>query len=168
VRDRLPAHRSRLVQDFIAELQGWISTAYLPPYAPELNPVEYIWGYWKQHELPNVCPKDYWQLSEAARRTLHRMRRRPRLISGFQSFQDDHSKKNRSADPPASSLGPSLTVLCSTSAVFFQASLSVAPSIQPSNNRNLARMPRFATNGHSYKLANIHSTHARGIQIHLS
>jgi transposase len=70
-------------QDYIASLQGWISTAYLPPYAPELNPVEYIWGYWKQHELPNVCPKDYWQLSEAARRTLPRMRRRPRLITAF-------------------------------------------------------------------------------------
>jgi len=55
--DRLPGHRSRLVQEYIAGLQGWISTAYLPPYAPELNPVEYIWGYWKQHELPNVCPK---------------------------------------------------------------------------------------------------------------
>jgi transposase len=81
--DRLPGHRSRLVQDYIASLQGWISTAYLPPYAPELNPVEYIWGYWKQHELPNVCPKDFWQLSEAARRTLRRMRRRPRLISAF-------------------------------------------------------------------------------------
>src|SRR5580700_1301009 len=81
--DRLPAHRSRLVQDFIAELQGWIATVYLPPYAPELNPVEYIWGYWKQHELPNVCPKDFWQLSEAARRTLRRMRRRPRLITAF-------------------------------------------------------------------------------------
>jgi transposase len=81
--DRLPGHRSRLVQDYIASLQGWISTAYLPPYAPELNPVEYIWGYWKQHELPNVCPKDYWQLSEAARRTLRRMRRRPRLITAF-------------------------------------------------------------------------------------
>ena len=79
--DRLPAHRSRLVQDYIASLQGWISTAYLPPYAPELNPVEYIWGY--QHELPNICPKDYWQLSEAARRTLRRMRRRPRLITAF-------------------------------------------------------------------------------------
>ena len=36
--DRLPGHRSRLVQDYIASLQGWISTAYLPPYAPELNP----------------------------------------------------------------------------------------------------------------------------------
>ena len=86
VTDRVgsPARPSQpAVQDYIASLQGWISTAYLPPYAPELNPVEYIWGYWKQHELPNVCPKDYWQLSEAARRTLHRMRRRPRLITAF-------------------------------------------------------------------------------------
>src|SRR5262249_27654197 len=39
-------------------------------YAPELNPVEYIWGYWKQHALTNVCPKDYWGLDQTARRTL--------------------------------------------------------------------------------------------------
>ena len=56
--DRLPAHRSRLVQEFIELSEGHIATEYLPPYAPELNPVEYIWAYWKQHELPNVCPKD--------------------------------------------------------------------------------------------------------------
>jgi transposase len=81
--DRLPAHRSHLVQDYIASLEGWIHSAYLPPYAPELNPVEFIWAHWKQDELPNVCPQDYYQLSEAARRTLRRMRRRPRLITAF-------------------------------------------------------------------------------------
>ncbi len=81
--DRLPAHRSAIVRDYIDQLQGRIRTEYLPPYAPELNPVEYIWAYWKHHELPNVCPKDYWQLSEGARRTLRRMRRRRRLISAF-------------------------------------------------------------------------------------
>jgi transposase len=81
--DGLPAHRSRLVREYIESLDGRIELAYLPSYAPELNPVEYIWAHWKQHELPNVCPKDYWQLSEAARRTLRRMRRRPRLITAF-------------------------------------------------------------------------------------
>ena len=44
--DRLPGHRSRLVQDYIASLNGWIVTSHLPLYAPELNPVEHIWGYW--------------------------------------------------------------------------------------------------------------------------
>lgn len=81
--DGLPAHRSRLVRDYLQILNGRIRTEFLPSYAPELNPVEYIWAYWKQHELPNVCPKDYWQLSQAARRTLKRMRRRPRLITAF-------------------------------------------------------------------------------------
>jgi transposase len=81
--DGLPAHRSRMVRDYITDLDGWIHIEYLPPYAPELNPVEYIWAYWKQHELPNVCPKDFWSLDREARRTLRRMRRRPRLIAAF-------------------------------------------------------------------------------------
>jgi transposase len=81
--DRLPANRSHLVRDYVDSLGGWIQMEYLPPYAPELNPVEYIWPYWKQHELPNLFPKDHWQLSEGARRALRRMRRRPRLITAF-------------------------------------------------------------------------------------
>ena len=35
---------SRLVKDFLAEQKGAISLEYLPAYAPELNPVEYLWG----------------------------------------------------------------------------------------------------------------------------
>ena len=81
--DRLPAHRSRLVREFIELSEGHIATEFLPSYAPELNPVEYIWAYWKQHELPNVCPKDYWELDERARKSLRRMRRKPRLITAF-------------------------------------------------------------------------------------
>lgn len=81
--DRLPAHRSKVVADFVESLNGRIHIEYLPAYAPELNPVEYLWGHWKHHELPNVCPADLWQLSEGARRTLRRLRRRPRLITAF-------------------------------------------------------------------------------------
>ena len=81
--DRLPAHRSRLVREFIELSEGHIVTEYLPPYAPELNPVEYIWAYWKQHELPNVCPKDYGELSRRARQALRRMQRKPRLVTAF-------------------------------------------------------------------------------------
>lgn len=42
--DRLPAHRSRLVAEFVRCLEGEIEIEYLPAYAPELNPVEYLWG----------------------------------------------------------------------------------------------------------------------------
>ena len=81
--DGLPAHRARLVTEFIAAQQGRLVVERLPGYAPELNPVEYIWGYWKHHELPNFCPRDFAQLSYQARRALRRMRRRPRLVRSF-------------------------------------------------------------------------------------
>jgi transposase len=76
-------HRSRLVRDFVASHDGRLSLEFLPGYAPELNPVEYLWGHWKHHELPNLCPKDFWQLSAQARKALRRMRRRPRLVTAF-------------------------------------------------------------------------------------
>ena len=56
---------------------------WLPGYAPELNPVEHIWGYLKEHELPNLCPGELWQLGAAARGALRRMRRRPTLVAAF-------------------------------------------------------------------------------------
>ena len=74
--DRSQTHRGRLVREFVARQRGRIELEYLPAYAPELNPVEYIWGYWKHHELPNFCPRDFAQLSYHARRALRRMRRR--------------------------------------------------------------------------------------------
>jgi transposase len=81
--DGLPAHRGRVVKRFIAAQHGRIATEQLPAYTPELNPVEYIWGYWKHHELPNFCPRDFGQLSYQARRALRRMRRRPPLVRSF-------------------------------------------------------------------------------------
>ena len=81
--DRLKQHRSRLVKDYVASQRGTIEIEYLPAYAPELNPVEYLWGYWKQHELPNLCARDLVQLGSFGRAALRRMRRRPTLVASF-------------------------------------------------------------------------------------
>jgi hypothetical protein len=48
-----------------------------------LNPVEYWWPHWKQHELPNLCPSNFGQPSHSARKALRRMRRRPTLVIAF-------------------------------------------------------------------------------------
>ncbi len=69
--------------DFVREQQGRLWLEFLPAYAPELNPVEYLWAHWKQHELPNFCPQSFGQLSSYARRALRRMRRRPTLVMAF-------------------------------------------------------------------------------------
>lgn len=78
--DGLPAHRSKLVNDFVQLQDGKIILERLPAYAPELNPVEYIWAYLKQHELPNFCARNLWSLGEMARKKLKRMRRRKPLL----------------------------------------------------------------------------------------
>ncbi len=81
--DGLPSHRSRLVREFVAATEGGLVLERLPAYAPELNPVEYLCGYWKHHELPNFCPKDFVQLSGHDRRALRRIQRRPHLVTAF-------------------------------------------------------------------------------------
>ena len=57
--DGLPGHRSHLVWDFVRQQRGRLWLEFLPAYAPELNPVEYLWSHWKQHELPNFCPTTF-------------------------------------------------------------------------------------------------------------
>ncbi len=81
--DGLRPHRSRLVKELVKRRRGRLAIEFLPAYAPELNPVEYLWGYWKQHELPNLCPKTFLELSEHARGALRRMRRRTTLVTAF-------------------------------------------------------------------------------------
>lgn len=84
--DGAPIHRSKLVTAYLQAQAEWLHVERLPAYAPELNPVEYLWSHWKQHELANFCPKDIWELSHAASQALKRIRRRqrrPKLIAAF-------------------------------------------------------------------------------------
>jgi transposase len=82
--DGATIHRSKLVREYIAGLRGKLWVERRPAYAPELNPVEYLWAYWKQHELPNLATRDLWQLSGWAAHGLRCIRRkRRRLLSAF-------------------------------------------------------------------------------------
>lgn len=81
--DRLQAHRSRLVNQYVEQQRGRIALEYLPAYAPELNPVECIWGYLKSHAMPNFCARDLGHLKSAARSRLKSMQRRTTLVTAF-------------------------------------------------------------------------------------
>jgi transposase len=63
--DGLPAHHSRAVWEFVRQQRGRLWLEFLSAYAPELNPVEYLWSYWKQHELPNFCPATFGAVERA-------------------------------------------------------------------------------------------------------
>jgi hypothetical protein len=53
--DGLPAHRSRAMTEYLQGQRSWLSVERLPGYAPELNPVESLWGNVKGQELANLC-----------------------------------------------------------------------------------------------------------------
>jgi transposase len=79
----LAAHQSRVMRDFVARQRGWLTVERLPGYAPELNPVEPIWGNVKRTELANVCAADLDALRGPLRRGCARVRRHPQLAFAF-------------------------------------------------------------------------------------
>lgn len=81
--DGVGMHKSRKVRNWLEAQEGRLAVAFLPPYAPELNPVEAIWAYLKKHEIANLCPTHLAEVSVYARARLKSMQRRPRLIRAF-------------------------------------------------------------------------------------
>lgn len=80
--DRLNAHRSA-AKHFAQQHPDWFTFEFLPPYSPELNPVEQCWGHTKCHELPNYYAQDVEDLRAAVRQRLSRKRRRHSLLRSF-------------------------------------------------------------------------------------
>jgi transposase len=81
--DGLQAHRSRLVREHVEAQRGRLALERLPAYAPELNPVEYVWGYLKHHAMPSYCVADFADVADRTRRNLRSMQRRPTLVRAF-------------------------------------------------------------------------------------
>lgn len=60
----------------------WLAAYQLPPYAPELNPVEGVWSHLKR-SLANLTKHSLDQLTALVKTRLKRMQYRPRLIEGL-------------------------------------------------------------------------------------
>ena len=48
VLDSLPAHKAKIVQDYVVSTRGKLEFHFLPGYAPELTPDELVWNYMKR------------------------------------------------------------------------------------------------------------------------
>lgn len=64
VMDRLNVHR-KAVRELRETSAKWLHVEWLPPYAPDLNPVEAIWGHTKCSALANFVPDDIDRLRDA-------------------------------------------------------------------------------------------------------
>ena len=45
--DGHPAHKAKIVAQYVQSTQGRLELHFLPPYAPDLNPDEFVWSYMK-------------------------------------------------------------------------------------------------------------------------
>ncbi|WP_412030365.1 IS630 family transposase [Deinococcus yunweiensis] len=65
VLDRAMIHRSKAVQAFV-QVHERLSLVYLPPYEPELNPIELIWADLKRNVVGNFCAIDWQRIRRKA------------------------------------------------------------------------------------------------------
>jgi len=80
--DRLQVHRAKKVQALTASTPA-LRTVFLPPYAPELNPVEYLWAYLKLNPLANRAFFELAELATAARHSTRTVQRDQILLRSF-------------------------------------------------------------------------------------
>jgi len=61
----------------------YLRTELLPPYAPELNPIEYLWGYLKFNPLANLPCMDLDFLADSARQATRSVQTDQDLLLSF-------------------------------------------------------------------------------------
>jgi hypothetical protein len=71
--DGLPSHRSRRMSDWVASQRHWLSVEPLPGYAPDINPIEHVWGNLKSTELANLCSDTIGEVADIAEDGLDRI-----------------------------------------------------------------------------------------------
>jgi transposase len=82
--DRSPIHRRAAVTRFAATIgRQRLRVEFLPSYAPDLNPVEWLWRRLKQVELRNLACRDLEQLHAQFHLAVGRVRRKAKLIRAF-------------------------------------------------------------------------------------
>ena len=81
--DGSPIHRRAEVKEFVAEAGDAIHLEPLPAYAPDLNPVEWLWRHLKEVEMRNLTCLDLDQLLLELHLALGRVRQKPRLFPSF-------------------------------------------------------------------------------------
>jgi transposase len=81
--DGLSAHWSTKMRAWLDSQRDWLTTERLPAYAPELNPVEYLWANLKDLELANRPTTTLAEVAAATEQGIQRICKREDLVVGF-------------------------------------------------------------------------------------
>ena len=81
--DGLPAHKALVVKEYVAGLNGKLTLHYLPGYAPDLNPDEWVWSHAKRTGNARRPLQKGERLADRITAQLTEMARRPALVRSF-------------------------------------------------------------------------------------
>jgi len=81
--DRLSAHLSGATHRHLQAQRHWLHVELFPPYAPELNPVEYLWAHLDGGSMANFVPTRLDEVAAQVQRAMRRVRQRPDLGRAF-------------------------------------------------------------------------------------
>jgi transposase len=80
--DRGTIHRGDPIRTLLAQNPD-VAIEPLPPYAPDLNPVEQVWGYEKYGRLANFVPETVQQLEQVIQRDFQEIENNPSLLKNL-------------------------------------------------------------------------------------
>ena len=81
--DGHPAHKANVVKAYWQGLQGRLELHFLPPYAPDLNPDEFVWSYMKSNGVSKKPLKQNESLQKRVEQDLTTIQKDRKLVRSF-------------------------------------------------------------------------------------
>ena len=81
--DGLPAHKNKVVKDYVAATQGRLTLHFLPGYASDLNPDELVWSHAKRKGVARRPLQSGEKLEARVRDQLESIAQNPELVRSF-------------------------------------------------------------------------------------
>ena len=81
--DGLPVHKAKLVAKYVQSTKGRLELHFLPPYAPDLNPDEFVWSHLKQNGTSKKPLRKNEALRKRVETDLAAIKQDKRLVRSF-------------------------------------------------------------------------------------
>ena len=81
--DGHPAHKAKSVRGYVQSLKGRLELHFLPPYAPDLNPDEFVWSYMKTNGVSKKPLKQNESLQNRIEKDLADIQNNRKLVRSF-------------------------------------------------------------------------------------
>jgi transposase len=81
--DGHPAHKANIVKQYVQSLKGRLELHFLPPYAPDLNPDEFVWSHMKSNGVSKKPLKKNESLRERVEHDITHLQQNRKLVRSF-------------------------------------------------------------------------------------